>query len=106
MDSSSLLPLPPSFLSVSPLPLLWLRPRFRTIPPGRPEGPKSCLYSPVTGLWKTGLCLSLFCAVTLGWVVRHEEIYLSVLVLVSGQATTAYFARLGPLAASWLEGRG
>lgn len=67
-----LLPLAPSHLSsVSPLPLLRLRPRFRTLPPGRP-GDKSLVYSPVAGLWKTGLCPSLFCAMTLGWVICHE----------------------------------
>lgn len=70
---SSLLPLAPSQLSsVSSLPLLWLRPRFRTIPPGRSGGQESCLYSPVAGLWKTGLCLILFRAMTLGRVVCHE----------------------------------
>lgn len=67
-----LLPLAPSYLSsVSPLSLLRLRPRFRTLPPGRP-GDKSLVYSPVAGLWKTGLCPSLFFAMTLGRVVCHE----------------------------------
>lgn len=55
----------------------------------------------VAGLWKADLCLSLCSDAAVGWIILSRAVY-----LVSGQAIAAHIARLGLVAASWLEGRG